>query len=138
MAMKTLMDTKYFRIEHDAARKLVIMRRTAQGLGVKTPDEERSRDGAIRELLSVLRTVRGQRFLLDVRSAPGNNDPAVEVVVQKLRLQLRELFTVSVTVVASATGALQVNRLARERNEIMTIFRDEQEAIASLMERPLP
>ncbi|MBL8632371.1 MAG: hypothetical protein JNM40_04055 [Myxococcales bacterium] len=138
MAMKTLMDTKYFRVEHDPARKLVIMRRTAQGLSVKTLEEERSRDVAIRDLLSVLRAVRGQRFLLDVRAAPGNNDPAVEVVVQKLRLQLRELFTVSVTVVASATGVLQVNRLARERNESMTIFRDEQEAIASLMERALP
>jgi hypothetical protein len=138
MAMKTLMDTKYFRIEHDAARKLVIMRRTAQGLSTKTLDDERAREAAIRDLLSVLRTVRGQRFLLDVRAAPGNNDPAVEEVVQRLRIQLRELFTVSVTVVASATGMLQVNRMARARNEAMVIFRDEQEAIASLMERPLP
>jgi hypothetical protein len=138
MAMKTLMDTKYFRIEHDAARKLVIMRRTAQGLSTKTLEDERAREAAIRDLLSVLRTVRGQRFLLDVRAAPGNNDPAVEEVVQRLRIQLRELFTVSVTVVASATGMLQVNRMARARNEAMVIFRDEQEAIASLMERPLP
>jgi hypothetical protein len=138
MAMKTLMDTKYFRIEHDAARKLVIMRRTAQGLSAKTLEDERAREAAIRDLLSVLRTVRGQRFLLDVRAAPGNNDPAVEEVVQRLRIQLRELFTVSVTVVASATGMLQVNRMARARNEAMVIFRDEQEAIASLMERPLP
>ena len=138
MAMKTLMDTKYFRIEHDAARKLVIMRRTAQGLSTKTLEDERAREAAIRDLLSVLRTVRGQRFLLDVRAAPGNNDPAVEEVVQRLRIQLRELFTVSVTVVASATGMLQLNRMARARNEAMVIFRDEQEAIASLMERPLP
>jgi hypothetical protein len=138
MAMKTLIDTKYFRIEHDAARKLVIMRRTAQGLSTKTLEDERAREAAIRDLLSVLRTVRGQRFLLDVRAAPGNNDPAVEEVVQRLRIQLRELFTVSVTVVASATGMLQVNRMARARNEAMVIFRDEQEAIASLMERPLP
>jgi hypothetical protein len=138
MAMKTLMDTKYFRIEHDPARKLVIMRRTAQGLTAQTLEDVRAREDAILDLLSVLRTVRGQRFLLDVRAAPGNNDPAVEEVVQRLRILLRELFTVSATVVASATGRLQVNRMARARNEATMIFRDEQEAIASLMERPLP
>lgn len=137
MAMKTLLHTTFFRVEHDAVRQLVITRRTTQGLSAKNAAEERARDAAIHELLNVLRTVRGQRFLLDVRAAPGNNDPAVEVVVQKLRVQMRELFPVSVTLVASATGALQVNRLARERNDSLMLFRDEQEAIAALMDRPL-
>ena len=137
MANRILLESDYFRVEHDPARKLVIMRRSARSMKADDHESALEIDKAIDELISVLRTVRGQRFLVDVRRAQGNNDPTVEQRVQRFRRRLYELFPVSATIVATATGRLQLLRMARERGEASGVYLDEEEAIQSLLARPL-
>jgi len=121
-----------FVIEHDAARKLVIVRRLARSLEQALTEESH------RAAFAVLRPLRGQRLLVDLRLAPGNNNGAAEAKAQQLRRDLRELFPVSASLVASAVGRLQVLRMARERGETnMAVFLSEEEAIAHLMTLPV-
>ncbi len=137
MTNKILLESDSFRVEHDPTRKLVIMRRSARSMSPRDDASALELDEAIDELIAVLRPVRGQRFLVDVRRAPGNNDPTVEQRVQRFRRRLFELFPVSATIVATATGRLQLLRMARERGEASGVFLDEEEAIQSLLGRPL-
>jgi hypothetical protein len=137
MTNKILLESDFFRVEHDPTRKLVIMRRSARSMSPRDHASALELDEAIDELIAALRPVRGQRFLVDVRRAPGNNDPTVEQRVQRFRRRLFELFPVSATIVATATGRLQLLRMARERGEASGVFLDEEEAIQSLLGRPL-
>jgi hypothetical protein len=130
--MQSVFANDYYEIEQDAPRKLVVMRRTSLGV---PPAAGAS---ILQDILSVLRPLRGQRLLIDVRRAPGNNDPTVEQRIQQFRRQLSELFPVSANLVATAVGRLQLSRLGRERGDLVSsIFFDEAEAIAHLMARPL-
>lgn len=131
-AVKLLLENDLFRVEHDAARKLVVARRRALPLDQAFTDE------TMAQVLAVLRPLRGQRLLTDLRAAPGNNNPGHEAKAQLLRRQFGELFQVRATLVASAVGRLQVLRMARERGETQhAAFLDEAEAIAFLMAQPL-
>lgn len=130
--MQSVFTNDFYQLTHDAARKLVVMRRTSQSLTAKGGAD------AQREVVSALRLLRGQRLLVDVRLAPGNNEPVTEKAVQEFRRQLAELFPVTATIVATAVGRLQLGRLGRERGDAnVRIFFDEAEAIAFLMSHPL-
>lgn len=130
--MQQIFDSGLYKIEHDAARKLVIMHRTT--LSMLSVDL----DSHLPMVLAALRPLRGQRLLIDVRLAPGNNNPAFEQRVQQFRRQLAELFPVLATLVATAVGRLQLGRMSRERGEAHSdIFLDETEAIEHLMSRAL-
>ena len=130
--MQRLMNNPLGSVEYDAARKLVIFRRTSLAIEQALTDETHQ------QALAVLRPVRGQRMLADLRLAPGNNSAASEAKGQQLRRDLRELFPCSATLVATAVGRLQVLRMARERSEPMVVFFSEEEAIAYLMTQPVP
>lgn len=129
--MKLLFENDLFRIEHDAAAQLVITRRQPR------PLEQAMTDETMRQVLHILRPLRGQRLLTDLRATVGNNSPLHEEKAQRLRRHLTELFPVRATVVASAVGRLQVLRMARERGETHQAFLDEAEAIAHLLAQPL-
>ncbi|MBL9002830.1 MAG: hypothetical protein JNJ46_01220 [Myxococcales bacterium] len=130
--MQRVFGNPLFVIEHDAARKLVIIRRQALSLDLALTDETH------RDALAKLRPLRGQRLLTDLRLVPGSNSPSVEAKAQLLRRDLRELFPVHATLVASAVGRLQVLRMARERGEPnMAVFLSEEEAVAHLMTIPV-
>ncbi len=130
--MKFVFENDLFRVEHDAAHKIVIVRRRALPLDQVMTDE------TLPQVLSVLRPLRGQRLLTDLRATTGNNSPGHEAKAQLLRRHLGELFPVRATLVASAVGRLQVLRMARERGEINhAAFLDEAEALAFLRTQPL-
>lgn len=125
--MKRIFENDLFRIEHDADSKLVITRRQPRSLAQAMTDEN------LNQVLAVLRPLRGQRLLADLRAAVGNNSPAMEAKAQVLRRHLSELFAVRATLVNTAVGRLQVMRMARERGEPShPVFLDEAEAIAYL------
>jgi hypothetical protein len=118
-------------IEYDRARQLVISRRTRVGIG------RADREELLGQVLDALYPLRNQRLLLDVRLAPGNNDPIVEASINRFRHRLSLLFPISATLAATAIGRLQITRLMRERGEPgqarHAIFLDETEALAYLM-----
>lgn len=129
--MQSVFVNDLYQIEHDAERQLVIIRRSAV-----------ARSAANWELvlatLSALRPLRGQRLLIDVRRAPGNNDPTLEQSIQNFRRQLSALFPISASLAATAVGRLQLVRMSRERSESGSrVFLDESEAIAYLMSQPV-
>jgi hypothetical protein len=130
--MQPVFANSLFALEHDAARKLVIIRRQAISLEQALTEETHQ------AVFAVLRPLRGQRLLTDLRLAPGNNSTAIEARAQQLRRDLRDLFPVHATLVGSAVGRLQVLRMARERGEPnMAVFLSEDEAIAYLMTVPV-
>jgi hypothetical protein len=132
--MQPVFENALYKIEHDVGRKCVLLHRTATGLS------EVDRDLLMAEVVAALRPLRGLRLLIDIRWAPGNNDPAIERSIQRFRRDVGALFPVVATLVASAVGRLQLNRLSRERSDagnVGTIFLSEEEAMAYLMSRPL-
>jgi hypothetical protein len=130
--VKLVFENDLFRVEHDAGSKVVIVRRRALPLDQALTDE------TLRQVLAVLRPLRGQRLLTDLRATAGNNSPGHEARAQVLRRHIGELFSVRATLVSTAVGRLQVLRMARERGETNhAAFLDEAEAIAFLRMQPL-
>lgn len=71
-------------------------------------------------------------LLCDVRPAPGNNDPSFETGIAPARARLFARFARVATLVKSATGLLQVQRLALDAGEHGLVFRDEPAALRYL------
>ncbi|HEX6765391.1 MAG TPA: hypothetical protein VF103_07940 [Polyangiaceae bacterium] len=75
-------------------------------------------------------------WLYDVRSAPARrNDPEFEQVVQERRADLLKRSPLLCVLVQTASGKMQVTRMARTGNAALMIFDDFEEAVASLLER---
>jgi hypothetical protein len=75
-------------------------------------------------------------WLYDVRFAPTRrNDPEFEKVVQERRADLLKRSPALSVLVMSASGKMQVTRMARAGNANLMIFDDFDEAVTSLLER---
>jgi hypothetical protein len=75
-------------------------------------------------------------WLYDVRGAPARrNDPEFEAVVQERRAQLLQRSPLLAVLVQTASGRMQVTRLARTGKANLTVFESFEEAVASLLER---
>ncbi len=74
-------------------------------------------------------------ILVDVRNAPPRNDDAFEAEVLEALGALAEQFPVRATLVRTAVGKLQTQRLARARTDSVHIFSDETAALAFLRAR---
>jgi hypothetical protein len=75
-------------------------------------------------------------WLYDVRSAPSRrNDPEFEKVVQDRRADLLKRSPILSVLVQTASGKMQVTRMARTGNANLMIFDDFAEAVSSLVER---
>jgi len=75
-------------------------------------------------------------WLYDVRSAPSRrNDPEFEQVVQDRRADLLKRSPILSVLVQTASGKMQVTRMARTGNANLMIFDDFAEAVSSLVER---
>jgi hypothetical protein len=75
-------------------------------------------------------------WLCDVRGAPTRrNDPEFEQVVQDRRADLLARSPFLSVLVTSATGKMQVTRMARTGSANLMIFDDFDHAVASLLER---
>lgn len=127
--MPILLSSDYYHVEYDAERDLVIIRRTAlQMAGV---------DEAVAGFELLLRAVQkyaGRPALLDLRRVAGNNGSRYEAAIRPYLARLRANFSVTARVVQTATGRLQVQRMARERGDDPgSVFLDEEEALAFLM-----
>lgn len=74
-------------------------------------------------------------LLIDVRIAPPRNDAAFEAeILEALRL-LAAQFPLRATLVQTAVGKLQTQRLARTRDDDVQVFSNEAEALAHLTRR---
>lgn len=126
--MRTVFQSEAYRVEHDAERGIVFLRRTQAPLSVS------SLDGELVAVAAALRKFRGLKLLVDVRLAPGNNDPAFEKRIHSFRTELSVLFPVSATLVATAAGRLQIGRMNRERGDRRhSVFLDEGDAVEYLL-----
>lgn len=127
--MPILLSSEYYHVEYDAERDLVIIRRSA--LQMAGPDEAVA---AFELLLRAVHRYAGRPALLDLRRVAGNNDSGYESAIKPYLARLRATFSVTARVVQTATGRLQVQRMARERGDNPgSVFLDEEEALAFLM-----
>jgi hypothetical protein len=71
---------------------------------------------------------------LDLRLVRGNNDPRFEEALRPKLLRMRRLFPLMARLTQTASGHLQIQRMARERGDGATsgIFTDEAAAFAFL------
>ena len=75
-------------------------------------------------------------WLTDVRSAPARrNDPEFEQAVQERRADLLKRSPLIALLVQSASGKMQITRMARTGNASIMIFDDFDDAVESLLER---
>ena len=126
--MRIAFQSDTYRVEHDPEQGIVVLRRTQGPFVAGTLDRE------LVAVAAALRKFRGLRLLVDVRLAPGNNDPAFESRIHMFRNELAGLFPVIATVVATAAGRLQISRMNRERGERrQAVFLDEAEALQYLI-----
>jgi hypothetical protein len=72
------------------------------------------------------------RLLIDLRAAPGRNDPEFEQAMATRRAELMRGFLAVAILVQTPVGELQVSRITREDNSRATVFGDEARALAWL------
>jgi hypothetical protein len=75
-------------------------------------------------------------LLIDVREAPPRNDEAFEAEVLEALRTLAERFPTRATLVKTAVGKLQTQRLARTRDDSVQVFSDEAQALEYLKRSP--
>lgn len=117
-------EDEHLRIEELPLDRVVIVRR----LPTKAPPEVLAE--AYREALErQSKRHQGWSMILDLREAPGRSDEGFENMMAPLTRTARRVFVRVVTLVRSAAGELQANRLARESGWVAAVARDEASAI---------
>jgi hypothetical protein len=123
------------RIEEDIANR--VLRYTRNEVAFQSLDElERSFHESSAAIDRLGRD--GYGLLVDLRVAPGSNNPEFEQVVARSRKKLVGGFRRVAVLVSTFAGALQVQRHAREDGGGMVVFREEAEALAYLAGQPKP
>jgi hypothetical protein len=87
-------------------------------------------DQAVRELDQLDR--KRLRLLIDLRAAPGRNDPEFEQAMTTRRRELMRGFPKVAILVQTPVGELQVARITREDGSDSRVFSDETKAVAWL------
>lgn len=77
----------------------------------------------------------GARLLIDLREAPGRNDPEFERAMATRRSELMRGFVAVAILVLTPVGELQISRIAREDGSSAKVFTDEEKALAWLTAR---
>jgi hypothetical protein len=72
------------------------------------------------------------RLLIDLRAAPGRNDPEFEQAMATRRQELMRGFPAVAILVQTPVGELQIARISREDGSSAKVFNDEAKAIAWL------
>jgi hypothetical protein len=123
---RTVYGDPHVTITLDDAAGLVRYTRTARPYA--SLDELRNVNANLREAFATL--PRGHlALLIDVRDAPPRNDPAFEHEILEALTTLAARFRARATLVKSAVGRLQAQRIARDGS---SVFFDEAEALAHL------
>ncbi len=123
---RTLYGDPHVTITLDDDARLVRYTRTAQPYA--SLDELRNVNANLREVLATLPRAK-LALLIDVRDAPPRNDPAFEREIIDALTTLAERFRARATLVKSAVGRLQAQRIGRDGS---SVFFDEAEALAHL------
>lgn len=132
------MSTELWRCPHmgvriDRAAALVRIERTA--LAFTSPEEVES---VWRESARVLDRERRPKLalLVDLRAAPGRNDPAFEAAMIRVRPLVMRDFRRTAILISTGAGLLQIKRHIREDGIERMVGSDEAELVAYLTERP--
>lgn len=89
---------------------------------------------AFADAVAALDRLERPRFglLVDLRAAPGRNDPDFEHAMAKQRMELLRGFAGVAILVQTAAGQLQIARIGRQDGVDVAVFTDEFAAIAWL------
>lgn len=121
-----LLQTRYCALDLDTTT--VVVRYTRTDVPYETFPaiyEEAARiEAAMRDLPS------DYRVLVDLRPAAPRNDPAFEVAIRALRIQVYAGATRVAILVRTAAGMLQTRRHARDDGVVCEVFDDEEQALA--------
>ncbi|MBL8741410.1 MAG: hypothetical protein JNK04_09960 [Myxococcales bacterium] len=127
----TILENAHFRLTLDDPEGIVRYTRSALPFASGAEASE-----SLHQMLAATRSLTRHHYALltDVREAPGRNDEAFEGTLAKLRHELFDGFRKQATLVRTAVGRLQVERLARElRTGDSRAFESEAEALAYLL-----
>jgi hypothetical protein len=128
---RLLFSDEYAEITADDASRILAYRRKAKAIESKEALDRFFRGLGSSEGFGD----RGRwRLLVDVRQAPSRNDDEFESIFRKHRDKMFGGFERRAVLVKSASGALQIQRLAREAHDgNERVFDDETEARAWLL-----
>ncbi|WP_437586131.1 hypothetical protein [Sorangium sp. So ce1000] len=131
--MREVLRNAHFVVAVDHAARLVRVTRSAEPFDSIEQIEQKCRE-VIAALAPVDRTV--MSLLLDIRAAPGRNDPKFEEATLRLRTAAVRGFGRVAVLVQTTAGALQVRRHNREDGIDRMISDDERELLAYLAAAP--
>jgi hypothetical protein len=125
----TLLDSGFFVVRALTKHEMVFARRMPSAFASPNECEE-----AHAELVRKLDTLnrRQTRFLMDLRQAPGRNDPEFEAIVATHRKRMFEKFAAAAILVRTASGKMQVTRHMREDQSDAVVFLDVRDALIHL------
>jgi hypothetical protein len=119
--MRTLWENEHALLELDDARGVVRFTRTS--VSFPSLDAVRQTFDAITTAASSIDPSR-YGLLIDLRQAVGRNDAGFEQITNDVRQRLTQRFARRATLVRTAAGKLQVQRIARESGEEAHVFDD--------------
>lgn len=129
--MREVFRNDFFYVLHDSEARVVRIARTA----LPQPTATLLQTAAV--LPPLLIPLLPARLLLDMRLAPGNNEPGFEQKAVEVVQQLTRRFKVVAILVQTAVGKLHFQRMSRTSGQPLHIFFDETEALRYLNEQPL-
>lgn len=121
----------HYQVQFNSETRLIRVIRTAE------PQSISGLLALASELLPILNPLRPAHVLLDMRRAPGNNDPAFEQGTNTAMRQILVGFSEVAVLVQTAIGRLHFQRIIRASGQPLRIFTDEAEALRFLSEQPL-
>lgn len=130
--MKPLLDNDFVSVRFDRARRVAWVTRSAERPH-SISQIAQAFEGAARALDDIERS--RARLLIDLRAAPGRNDPEFESAMATRRSALMRGFLAVAVLVQTPVGELQVARIAREDGSSAKVFSDEAKALAWLVAR---
>jgi hypothetical protein len=127
--VERLSDNVFVSVTFDRVRGVARVTRSAE----RSPSIEhvtQAFDAAARALDGLDRAT--VRLLIDLRAAPGRNDPEFEQAMATRRRELTRGFPAVAILVQTPVGELQIARITREDGSGARVFSDEAKALAWL------
>lgn len=130
--MREVFANEHYRVEFSSEPRLIRVTRT------QVPQSAQLLAPLVEEIIRVLGPLRPAPVLVDMRRAPGNNDPEFERAALVALRQLLRGFSRVAILVHSAVGRLHFQRMSRAGGEALHIFCEEEEALWFLRDQALP
>jgi hypothetical protein len=132
------MSDEIYRDEHycvDFIPRTRLMRFTRSAL----PQTAAMLDAFVNQIAKVVVPLHPTGLLLDMRQAPGNNDPVFEQAAMAATQKLLTALGIAkvAVLIQTAVGRLHFQRLSRERQQPLYAFSDEAEALQFLRDQAL-